>query len=73
MGPQVRLTENSTMDPEQVGQLTLTLPPAATETCVFSALQNASFVSVCQLCDDYFQSIFNKKFLQVLDKYKTSL
>ena len=36
--PLVRLPENSTMEPEQVVHLPLELPPAATETNVFSAL-----------------------------------
>ena len=70
MGPRVRLPENRTMDPEQTGHLPLALPPAATETHVFSALQNASLISFGQLCDDDYQAIFNKKKLQVLDKNK---
>ena len=41
MGPQVRLPENITMDPEQVGHLPLSLPTTTTETHVFSELQNA--------------------------------
>ena len=56
------------METEQVGYLPLTLPPDATETHVFSALQNASLISVGQLCDDYYQAIFNKKPFQVLEK-----
>ena len=35
MGPRVRLPDNSTMDPEQVGHLPLALPPAVTETMYF--------------------------------------
>ena len=58
------------MDPEQVGHLTLTLPPAAEETHVFSAFQNASLISVGQLCDDDCQAIFNKKSLQLLYQNK---
>ena len=38
MVPQVRLPDNSIMEPEQVGHLPLTLPHAATETHVFSVL-----------------------------------
>ena len=48
------------MDPEQVGHLPLALPPAATETPVFSVLKNESLISVGQLCDDVCQAIFNK-------------
>ena len=44
IGPQVRLPDNSTVDPEQVGHLPLVLPPAATETHVFSALQSAYLI-----------------------------
>ena len=58
------------MDTEQVGHLTLALPPAAIETHVFSALQKSSLISVGRLCDNYCQDIFNKKSLQVLDKNK---
>ena len=67
MVPQVRLPGNRTVYPEQVGHLPLSLPPAATETHVFSALQNESLISVGQLCDDEFQAIFNKTSLQVLE------
>ena len=70
MGPQVILTKNSTMKPEQVVHSHLTLPPAATQTHVFSALQNVSLISVGHICDDDCQAIFNKKNLQVLDKNK---
>ena len=38
MRPRVRLPDNSTMDPQQAHHLPLSLPPAATETHVFSAL-----------------------------------
>ena len=70
MGPRVILPENSTMDPQQVCQLPLSLPPTATETHVFVALQNTSLIPVGQICYDGFQSIFNKKPLQVLDSNK---
>ena len=52
MGPQVRPSDNITMDPQQVAHLPLALPYAATETHVFVALQNASLISVGQLCSD---------------------
>ena len=57
MGPLIILSENSTMEPQQVGRLPLTLPPAASESHVFAALQNAYLTPVGQLCDDGFQSI----------------
>ena len=60
MGPRARLSENINMDPDQVDYLLLALPPAATETHDFSALQNASLISVGQICDDEFQAILNK-------------
>ena len=58
------------MDPAQVDHLPLALPPASTETHVFSALQNASLISGGQLCDDDCQAIVNQKPLQLLDKNK---
>ena len=48
------------MDPEKGGHLPLKLTPAATETNVFSAFQNASLISVGQICDDECQAILNK-------------
>ena len=72
MGPRVRLPDNITMDPEQVGPLPLTLPPSETETHVFLSFQNESLISVGQRCYDDCQSIFNKKSFQVLDKNKIS-
>ena len=60
MGPQVRLPDNSTMDPQQVVHLPLSIPPDVTETHVFSESQNASLISIGQLCDDGCQAIFNK-------------
>ena len=60
LGHRVSLPENSTMDSEQLGHLPLALPPSATETHVFSALQNASLISVGQLCDDGCQAILTK-------------
>ena len=39
MGPQVRLPDNSIMDPQQVDHLPLALPPLATETHVFQYLK----------------------------------
>ena len=72
MDTQVILLENSTIDPEQLGCLHLALPPAATETHVFSELQNSSWISVGQICDDDCQAIFNKNSIQVYDKNKTS-
>ena len=73
MGTRVRLPDNRTMDPEQVGHLTLPLPPSATQTCVFSALKNASLIPVGQVCDDGCQAICNKKPLQVLDSNKNMI
>ena len=58
------------MNPQKVGHLYLTLPPTATETHVFLALQNTSLIPVGQICYDGFQSVFNKKPLQVLDSNK---
>ena len=60
------------MDPEQVGHLPLSPPPAAIETYVFSALQHASLISVGQICDDDCQAVVNKKNNQVLEKMKKS-
>ena len=57
MDPQVRLPENITMSPDQVGRLPLTLPPAATESHVFPALQNASLILAGQIFDDNCQAI----------------
>ena len=54
------------MDPQLSGHLNLALLSAATETHFFSALQNASLLSVVQMCDYGCPSIFNKKSLQVL-------
>ena len=51
-----------------MGHLPLALTPSAIETHVFSELQNASLISVVHLCDDDYQAIFNKKYLQVLEK-----
>ena len=45
------------MEPEQVGHLPLTLPPDATENHVFSALKNASLISVVQVCDDEYWAL----------------
>ena len=63
MGPQVRLLENSTMDPEEVVHLPLSLPHSTTQTHVFSALKNSSLISVGQLFNDGCQAILNKKYL----------
>ena len=60
MGTRVILTDNSTMELEQVVHLPLALPPAATETHAFSAFQNTSLISIVQLCDDDCEAIFNK-------------
>ena len=49
MDPRVRLPENITMDPDKVGHLPLALPPDATETYVYPALQNEYLISVGQL------------------------
>ena len=57
MEPRVSLPDNSTMDPQQVCHLPLETPPAATETHAFVALQNASLISVGQLCDDVCKAI----------------
>ena len=61
------------MDPEQVGCLHLALPPAATETHVFSEFQNSSLISVGQLCDDDCQAVLKKKNFKYWTKIKTSL
>ena len=55
---QVRIPDNSTMYPYQVGHVPLALPPTTIETHVFSALKNASLISVRQLCDDDCQAFF---------------
>ena len=72
MGPQVRLPDNNKMDPEQVGHLPLALLAATTETHVFSEFQNASSISVYQICDDDCQTIFNKNPFNCWTKIKTS-
>ena len=69
IGPQVILPYNIKMNPQLVGQLPITLPPAAIETHVFAVLQHSSLLLVGQLCDDGYQAI-NKKLLQVLDSNK---
>ena len=69
-GLRVRLPNNSIKDPDKVGHLPLTLPPAEKETHVFSASQNESLISVGQICDDDCQAILYKT-PQVLDKNKT--
>ena len=61
-GPLVILPDNNTMDPEKVGHSPLTLPPASTETHVFSALKNTSVISVGEIYDDGFQAILTKIF-----------
>ena len=58
----VRLPDNITMGPEQLGHLPLAIPPAATETHVFSALKNTSVISVGEIYDDGFQAILTKIF-----------
>ena len=70
MGTRVILTDNSTMELEQVVHLPLALLPYATETHDFSEFQNSSLISVGQICDDDCQAILNKKYPQVLGKNK---
>ena len=71
MGTRVRLPDNRTMDPEQVGHLTLPLPPSATQTYVFSALKNASLIPVGQICDDGCQAILTKNTFNYWIRIKT--
>ena len=60
MVPRVRIFYNSTLDPQQVGHLSLALSYPAIETNFLAALQNAYLISVGQLFDDRCQAIMNK-------------
>ena len=63
-GPIVHLSNNSTIQATQKGNLSLqnisTLSTAATETHVFPKLQSSSLISIGQLCDDNCMAILDK-------------
>ena len=61
------------METQLVGHLPLSLPHYATKTHVFPDLQNASLLSVGQLCDYGCQAVLNKNSLRVLNSNKNIL